>query len=133
MNLAELMATLPNGFHDSQMRELTFDFANSEARMTLNVWVGDLHSKDHDLREKYRPAELRLLGLAFWISQPTDPGQFPIPNDRLCIDISILRSDYNPGVALPESNPESPTYCLYSTDINTCFFFACLSASLRWL
>ncbi len=133
MTLHELMASIPNGFHDSELRQLTFDFVNNEARLTLDVWVGDLDSDEESIREKYRRAELLLSNIGFWISQPTNPGEFPIPDDTLCIDISVLMEDYNPGVALPESTPENPTYCLYSTDINTCFFFACKSASLQWL
>ena len=133
MTLQELMASLPNGFHDSELRELTFDFTNNEARLTLDVWVGDLGSKDPDVREKYQKAELWLSNLGFWISQSSEPGEFPVSKESLCIDISILREDFDPGVALPEFRPENPTYCLYSTDINTCFFFACQSASLHWL
>ena len=133
MTLQELMASLPNGFHDSELRTLAFDFSNNEARLILDVWVGDLDSDETNVRERYQQAELRLSNLGFWISQPTDPGNFPIPNNTLCIDISILREAFDPGLALPEFKPENPTYCLYSTDINTCFFFACQSASLQWL
>ena len=132
MTLDELQATLPNGFHDSQMRELTLDFVNKEARLTLDVWTGDLDSKKHGVRENYQRAQLRLINLLFWISQPTDLSKFPISKDSLCIDIGLLSADYKPGVPLPESNPANPTYYLYSTDINTCFFFACQSASVQW-
>ena len=132
MTLKELLASLPNGLHDSELRELTFDFINQEARLILDVWVGDLESKEHDIREKYQRAEVRLINLSFWISQPTDPSQFPLSRETLCIDINLLPETYKPGLALPESTPQNPVYYLYSTDINTTFFFACESVSIQW-
>ncbi|WP_291270933.1 hypothetical protein [Geothrix sp.] len=133
MTLAELLYSLPNGLHDSELRELTFDLVNQEVRLVLDIWIGNLDSNKHDEREKYQHAEVRLVNLAFWISQPTDPSEFPLSKDSLCIDVRELPDDYKPGIPLPESTPENPTYYLYSTDINTCFFFACESATLQWL
>ncbi|HJV91515.1 MAG TPA: hypothetical protein VJ623_14490 [Holophagaceae bacterium] len=115
------------------MREITFDLVKKEVRLNLNVWVGDLDSEEHEIRERYQLAELKLQGLGFWVSGPSDPDEFPITKNSLCIDISVLRPDYDPGIALPAQDPSNPTYCLYSTDINTCFFFTCQSASVQWL
>jgi hypothetical protein len=132
MTLDDLSLTLPNGFHDAQLRELTFDFPKKEVRLLVDLWVGDLHSKEHAVRERYQSAQLFLEDLGFWISGPTDPKEFPIGRDSLCIDIRLLPDDYIPGVSLPEPSPDKPTYYLYSTDINTCFFFSCGSAKLQW-
>jgi len=133
MTLAELLISMPNGLHDSELRELTFDLINQEVRLVLDIWIGNLGSNEHNEREKYQRAEVRLINLGFWISQPTDPSEFPLSKESLCIDVRKLPEDYKPGIPLPESNPENPTYYLYSTDINTCFFFACESAALQWL
>jgi hypothetical protein len=112
---------------------LTFDFPKGEARLLLDLWVGDLHSKDPDIRERYNRAILFVEKLGFWISGPTDPSNYPLNQESMCIDIRLLPDNYNPGVLLPANTSENPIYYMYSTDINTCFYFSCESARLQWL
>jgi hypothetical protein len=66
-----LADSIPNGFHDAELIAVTIDYAKSEARLVLDVWIAE-HLDTADEREAYRLAEVNLYGLIFWISEPPD-------------------------------------------------------------
>jgi hypothetical protein len=54
-SLGEIAATLPNGFHDAEVRSCSLDFQERTASFELNVWVGNMEASPEE-RELYRPA-----------------------------------------------------------------------------
>jgi hypothetical protein len=72
MTLVELEETLPNGFHDAELISLSVDYRTRVAKLELDIWTGDLHSKDTVVREAYRLAELVISGVAFFFLDPPD-------------------------------------------------------------
>ena len=59
MTLEELADTLPNGFHDAQVSSVSIDYVKREARLLMDLWVGDLSSQNEEERQVYRSGELR--------------------------------------------------------------------------
>ena len=77
MTLDELAATLPNGFHDSEVNGLRIDYIRREVTIDLVVWVDDHLSDDPGDRESYRPGSLTLSGLHFCCIEPPSPECLP--------------------------------------------------------
>ena len=65
MTLDELARTLPNGFHDAEVSTATLDYARGEARLILDVWIGDMEAPAKE-RETYRLAELTFVVKIFF-------------------------------------------------------------------
>jgi hypothetical protein len=83
---SDLLAALPNGFHDAFLRDLRLDFTRAEARLQLEFWVGDLDASDEALREARRSGVLRLSGLASVTTEPPGPGHPFSDEDGLWVD-----------------------------------------------
>jgi hypothetical protein len=73
MNIEELDRTLPNGFHDSCLCQVTVDYEAQTAALTLDIWIGDLEAPAGAERERLRTARLDLIGLEYFILEPPDP------------------------------------------------------------
>ncbi len=73
VNIEQLAAELPNGFHDALLRTFSSDPKKRRAEFVLDVWVGDLHSSRDAERERRCPALLEFLELAYLVSDPPDP------------------------------------------------------------
>jgi hypothetical protein len=54
MTFRKLVASLPNGLHDAELRRFEFDYEQRKLRFELAIWVGNLN--DPKSREVYRPA-----------------------------------------------------------------------------
>jgi len=132
MTLDEIAATLPNGFHDAELQTVAIDYPTSEARLILDLWIGDMGGTEAE-RESYRLAEVTLSGLAFWISEPPD-ARYPYS------DIGAHRIDIGSVDTLkskrPAELPPAPigtfTNWIYVTDWNAFIYFAAKRASLEW-
>jgi hypothetical protein len=74
VNIDELEAELPNGLHDALLRTFSADLAERRAEFILDIWLGDLDSSQTSERERYRPARLELLGLAYLVADDPDPS-----------------------------------------------------------
>ena len=66
MTLEELADTLPDGFHDAQISSVSIDYIKREARLIIDLSVGDPSSEDEELRDAYREGELKLSGLFYY-------------------------------------------------------------------
>ena len=42
MTLNEVAETLPNGFHDAELRRIELDYDLRSCRIQVDVWVGDM-------------------------------------------------------------------------------------------
>jgi hypothetical protein len=69
VTLSELAASLPNGLHDANLGTVSLDFLTREARLELDIWIGDEAEM-----EAYRRAEIKLSGLHYWVSEPPTRG-----------------------------------------------------------
>lgn len=94
MTLTELADTLPNGFHDAELERLDLDYATRTARITLNLWIGDLHSVSESDRERYRCGQLTLSGFQYFIIETPDYDDHA--DGAPAIDIGELHELTNP-------------------------------------
>jgi len=134
MTLDELAASLPNGFHDAELSALTIDYTKSEARLVLDVWIGDMGAKPDGEREAYRLAELALSGLLFWVSEPPH-ADYPYDiASGLKIDIGPLeRCDGKDRAKLPPIPVGAFENWVFVDDWNAFAYVAAKDASLKWL
>jgi hypothetical protein len=68
--LVEIAQSLPNGFHDARVRECHWDFVARTLAFELDIWVAEDAVATE--RERYRPARLLIVGLAFCQMEPPD-------------------------------------------------------------
>src|SRR6266446_6791689 len=64
MTFNELDRTLPNGFHDVELRHFSMDYVNRTLIFDLVVWIGRM--EDEQARELYRPATVKFQRLPSW-------------------------------------------------------------------
>jgi len=132
--LREIQESLPNGFHDALLDEVTVSLVSNSVTMALQVWVGDLNSKARDEREAYKKAIVRLNGIVYFILDP--PGE-----NQEFSNFSAARIDG--GEAISESAILSPkplcilpegafAYWFYVEPWNSFIHVAALSASIEW-
>ncbi len=71
MTLLELDNTLPNGFHDSELRGLSIDYARRIVRLDMSLKVGDPNGSRQQ-RDDIRDAQVELSAAVFFVIDP--PG-----------------------------------------------------------
>jgi len=130
VNIDELEADLPNGFHDSRLRTFSSNPAQKRAEFVLDVWVGDLQSAEESAREIHRPARLELLGLAYLVVDDPDPRYARSELTRVQIDACGADDDPERSRQVP---PGGFAGRFYVTDWNAFIHFAALEARLTWL
>ena len=130
MNLDELEADLPHGFHDSVLRTFSSDMDERRAEFVLDVWVGDLNSAETADRERYRPARLELLGLGYLIVDDRDPRQPPFELAPVQIDACAPDDDPERARQVP---PGGFAGRFFVTEWNAFIHFSALDARLTWL
>ena len=130
MNLDDLAAELPNGFHDARLRTFSSDPAERRAEFILDVWLGDLHDAATAERERRRPARLELLGLAYLLLGDTDP-RYPVTN-QAPVQIEACTADDNAELArqVPAGGFAGR---FFVTEWDAYIHFAALEARLTWL
>jgi hypothetical protein len=132
--LAEIVDSLPNGFHDAMIQNLKIDYVKREAEFTIDVWVGDLQSKDDSIREKYRSGKLLLSSLLYCVIGPPDSSyQYDKPAP-LWVDAGPIDKLSAPlSASLPKPIPaDSFAYWFFVRDWNAFIYIAAKSARLIW-
>ena len=130
MNLDELEADLPHGFHDSLLRTFSSDMDERRAEFVLDVWVGDLNSGKTAERERYRPARLELLGLGYFMIDDRDLRQAPVELSPVQIDACAADDDPERARQVPEGGFAGR---FFVTEWNGFIHFAAREARLTWL
>jgi hypothetical protein len=74
MTSEEVLAQLPNGFHDAVLKELHVEFAKQEVRLPFDFLVGVPHAATEEGREAMRPGVLRLTGVTSMLIEPPTRG-----------------------------------------------------------
>lgn len=131
MTLDELYRTLPNGFHDAEIKRTILDYENGTASLTLDVWVGDMDGSPSE-RELYRLSELTLEGLAFWIIQPPCSDYLSLLPGSVRIDISGAEH-VPPAIRELPVPAGSSVNAIYVYDWNSFIYLAAQNARLTWL
>ncbi|MDO9022290.1 MAG: hypothetical protein Q8S73_31485 [Deltaproteobacteria bacterium] len=128
MTLDDLASDLPNGFHDAEVRKLTFDIAHRVARIDLDVWIGRIEAPPELGRETYRPAALDIHGVAYLVIEAPDPTYpyakaGPISVD-LCEPVDSGR--------LPPAQAGEFAARFFVNDWNSFISVSARDAALRW-
>jgi len=148
VTIDDLAEQLPNGFHDALLRtfsEVADDQATAgpvlaegvsrrprqrRAELVLDVWVGDLHSHVQADRERYSPARLDLLGLAYLTVDAADP-RYP-SRDLSPVRVGLCGADADPAL-LRQVPAGGFSGRFYVEDWNAFIHFAALDARLTWI
>jgi len=130
VNLDELQTGLPNGLHDAILRTFSTDPNEGRAEFILDVWLGDLHSADPKERERYRPARLELVGLAYLVVEDPDPRSHANAESPVQIDACGPDDDEARASQLP---PGGFAGRFFVTEWNAFIHFAALDARLTWI
>jgi len=126
MNIFQLAQTLPNGFHDAVLSELTISWVERIARLKLEVWLGDMDGPT-ELRESYRPSELTLRGVEYFVIDPPDPGYPYREHGPVTIDLAEAEQ----SLALPPGS--GVPFRLWVGPWNAFMNVSATDAELRWL
>jgi hypothetical protein len=110
MSIEDIERALPNGLHDAIMRRYVIDYEKRTLEFSLDVWVGNLESKDVSQRERYKPGILSFEGLAYFVIEPS--AALDVSIKPLTLSAGDPSTDnIKPSVSLPET-PEG-TFCVY--------------------
>lgn len=130
MTIDELESELPNGLHDALLRTFSSDPAERRAEFVIDVWLGDLHSAETAERERYRPARLELVGLAYLVADDSDP-QYPARDGSVVrIDACGADDDSERVRQVPHGGFAGR---FFVNEWNAFIHFAALDARLTWL
>ncbi|MCX7900340.1 MAG: hypothetical protein N2444_09715, partial [Methylocystis sp.] len=116
MTLDELDSSLPNGFHDAMIRSIAIDYDACEARLKIDLWVGNPDARAEEEREKYASAELTLSGLLYWI---TEAPKFLCSPGGLWIDAGSIERLQTKKPKLPEIPAHAFASYVYVNDWNS--------------
>jgi hypothetical protein len=97
VTIEEMARTLPNGFHDSWLSQVTVDYVAQTASLMLDICIGDLDAPPGEERDRLRAARLDLLGLEYFIMEPPDPRY----EYRDAGDVMLDLCDSDPAIATP--------------------------------
>jgi hypothetical protein len=130
VNIDELEADLPNGLHDALLHTFSSNPAEQRAEFILDVWLGDLHSDELAVRERYRAARLELLGLAYLVVDDADP-RYPAL-DGSAVQIAAYAADDDPERSrqVPEGGFAGR---FFVTEWNGFIHFAARDVRLTWI
>lgn len=128
MRFADLLASLPNGLHDAQLRRFEMDYNRRELTFDLDVWIGNMNA---DVRELYRPARLRLENVAYLVIEPPHPDYPWDEPGEIRIDAGVGQPTQSSS-KLPDAPDDASVAWMYLEDLNTFLVFAAGSASLDW-
>jgi hypothetical protein len=130
VNIEELEANLPNGLHDALLRTFSSDAPERRAEFILDVWLGDLRSSVTAERERYRPARLELLELAYLVIDDPDPRYPAGDGSPLRIDACAADDDAQRVCQVPRGGFAGR---FFVTEWNAFIHFAALDARLTWI
>lgn len=129
MTFAEIAASLPNGFHDAQLRRFEMDYVRRRLLFDLSIWIGSPGNEER--REVYRPAHLTLENAAYLVIEPPqDTASSNEPGE--------IRIDAGPGqpakssARLPDAPPQASAAWMFLNELNTFLHFAAGHGSLVW-
>lgn len=135
MTLQEIETTLPNGFHDSKLRNSVIDYEQGIALLEVSVSVGE---PDSENPEEYRDARVHISGLLFLcIEAPNTSSVSSLKEGLWLADGHDTRStpqalaSLNPDV-LRNIPQDVFVYSFFVNDWNAYMHVAARDAELTW-
>jgi hypothetical protein len=129
MAFQELALSLPNGFHDAELRRFEMDYVHRRLEFELDVWIGDMG--DDKSRELYRPCRLMVADVAYLVIEPPD-SRYPW-QERSSIRIDTGEGQPSQSESYLPDSPEGTTITwMYLADLNRFLLFAAGDAELEW-
>ena len=134
MTLEELENSLPNGLHDAAISDIAIDYKAKQAKLKLEVWVGDLDSEEDEIREAYRKGELILSGLVYFVIEPPDPTYKYNAEDAITVGAGSAKDKIKASVQLPQDLPSDVfAYWFFVHEWNSFIHVAAKDTKLEWL
>jgi hypothetical protein len=130
MTFEEVSASLPNGFHDAEIRRFEMDYVHRTLQFDLDVWIGDMDDSRRR-RELYRPARLTLADVAFLVIEPPDVNNPWLKAGSIRIDVGEGQPPRSSST-LPVAPAGTRTTWIYLEELNTFLLFSAGNTSLDW-
>ena len=124
MDIFELAATLPNGFHDAEIRTLVISYEKQSIQIECDIWIGSMNDPP-ELREAYRAALVELHGVQYCIMDRPDP-RYPFSQG-----LALMVDLYEPDPAV-ELAGEGHAFRFWVGEWNGSVHIRATSASLTW-
>jgi hypothetical protein len=132
MTVEEVEATLPNGFHDAEILEITFDAISRSLQISLNV---DIHDAEGAGREIYRAGKLTVQS-AQWFSLGTPDPRYPFTGNGEPLNASgfsiIPGRDARVDALLAVLPAGFSAYGFFLDDWNSDLYFAGKDPQFLW-
>ena len=132
MTFEELEQTLPNGFHDAAIREISLDVMTRSIAMALDLLTGQPGEPNPDL---YRPGTLKIVpAYLFFVEPPDLHYSFVLNGSRLKVGGDFVKAGQNEVVdRLLEKLPTDATaYRFFLEKWNSFLYVAGGSIELSW-
>jgi hypothetical protein len=132
MKFQDLEDSLPNGFHDAKLKNVSIDYVERLLTMQMELLVGTPEAAD---REEYRTATLTATGLYFCVIEPPDV-KYPLITKHSPIGISgddgwpDMLTDLAAGLA--GTNPDFTYHRFFSDDWNSFIYVAADNVEMSW-
>jgi hypothetical protein len=135
MNLEQLEKSLPNGFHDAEVEFITVDYVSRKAVMKMQLSVGNPDAATSEEREVYKPVELHLSDVVYFVVEAPDPKYKYAEKKGLSVDAGRADEESAPASPVPiEQLPAGASaYWFFVNDWNSFIHVAAMDASLQWL
>ncbi len=134
MKLEQLENSLPNGFHDAQMEVVTVDYVLRTAVMKMQLHVGNPDAATEEEREAYKPAELHLSDVLYFVIDA--PGPKYKYAEKKALWLLAGRADEESAPAPPIPLEQLPTgtsaYWFFVNDWDSFIHVAAMDVNLTW-
>ena len=130
MTLFELARTLPNGFHDAELKSIHLDYEELEATLTVDLWIGSMQDPPEQ-RETYEPVKVQLSGLEYFLIDAPNPTGTPGEHYK---EPGTVRLDLcEPAPEITSKLPGPGEACLFFAERwNSFIHLAAAEAQIIW-
>lgn len=132
MTFDEVADTLPNGFHDAELLQLSLDAAAHTATLKLSIWMSMATDDDGEL---YRNGILRADSVALFFVEPPDTRYGHLSNDdrMWCSGDAVSLGQKGAVDPLLSTLPEGSTsYRFFLVNWNSFLYLSAASVTFTW-
>lgn len=132
MNISDLEASLPNGFHDADLQSISINYARREATFSIRVWVGSEEPSPSDAGRTPIMRESVLIVRELEVLLILPPKTLSVTEGRV-LDVGGYLGVPSQDVHLPPLPPDAFVYSFYVSNWDNFIVFAAHDADLRWV